>query len=123
MTSSFPFDPNQFKMGQRQSWDSVAQGWRIWWKPIEKGSQKLSNRLVELAKIKPGQRVLDIATGIGEPALTAAKLVGSSGHVIATDISVQMLAIARERATYIYSSEIGQLLTTTMERISLTFQQ
>ena len=71
MTSPFQFDPNQFKMGQRQSWDSVAQGWRTWWEPIEKGSQKLSNRLVELAEIKPGQRVLDIATGIGEPAMTA----------------------------------------------------
>jgi SAM-dependent methyltransferase len=54
--------------------------------------------LVELAEIKPGQRVLDIATGIGEPAITAARTVGDKGHVIATDISTQMLAIGRERA-------------------------
>ena len=103
MTSSFPFDPNQFKMGQRQSWDSVAQGWRTWWEPIEKGSQKLSNRLVELAKIKPGQRVLDIATGIGEPAMTAAKLVGSSGHVIATDISGTNVGNCKRKG-YVYGS-------------------
>jgi ubiquinone/menaquinone biosynthesis C-methylase UbiE len=96
MTSTF--DPNKFKMGQRQNWDSVAEGWKQWWETFEKGAQRLSNRLIELAKIKSGQRVLDIATGIGEPAITAAKIVGTSGHVLATDISAQMLGIAKERA-------------------------
>ena len=33
--------------------------------PIEKGAQKISRRLIELAEIKPGQKVIDIATGIG----------------------------------------------------------
>ena len=40
---------------------------------IEKGL-KISQRLIELAEIKPGQRVLDVATGIGEPSITAQKL-------------------------------------------------
>jgi SAM-dependent methyltransferase len=51
-----------------------------------------------LAEIKSGDRVLDIATGIGEPAVTAAKKVMPSGKVVATDISPQMLAIAKTRA-------------------------
>jgi len=42
--------------------------------------------------------VLDIATRIGEPALLAASRVGPAGRVVATDISSQMLDIARERA-------------------------
>jgi ubiquinone/menaquinone biosynthesis C-methylase UbiE len=54
--------------------------------------------LVELAEIKPGQRILDIATGIGEPALTAARIVGSTGHILAIDISTEMIAIAKQRA-------------------------
>jgi len=41
--------------------------------------------------------VLDIATGIGEPAVTAARRVGPGGQVVAIDQSPQMLAIARER--------------------------
>jgi SAM-dependent methyltransferase len=41
---------------------------------------------------------LDVATGIGEPAVTAAKIVGPSGKVIAIDLSPGMLSIARERA-------------------------
>ena len=69
-----------------------------WWKTIENGAQNVSNRLVELANIKPGDKVLDIATGIGEPAITAAKRVGSSGCVKATDLSPQMLSIAKQRA-------------------------
>ena len=42
--------------------------------------------------------VLDIATGIGEPAITAANRVGQNGHVLATDISPQMLSVAKQRA-------------------------
>jgi enediyne biosynthesis protein CalE5 len=89
---------NQFKISQRKSWDSVAAGWRTWWKTIERGGQKVSDKLVRLAEIKPGQKVLDIATGIGEPAVTAARTVGDKGH--ATDISPGMLAIGRERAQH-----------------------
>jgi protein-L-isoaspartate O-methyltransferase len=69
--ASASFDPNQSKIGRGQIWDSAAQGYRIWWPHIEKAAQSLSNRLIELAEIRPGQRILDIATGIGEPALTA----------------------------------------------------
>lgn len=92
------FDPNEFKSSQRQSWDSVARGWQKWWKTFENGAQKVSDRLIELANIESGDKVLDVATGIGEPAISAAKIVGNSGRVTATDISSEMLAIAKVRA-------------------------
>ncbi|HWL85920.1 MAG TPA: class I SAM-dependent methyltransferase, partial [Polyangiaceae bacterium] len=44
----------------------------------------------------PGEQVLDLASGSGEPALTLAKAVGARGHVIATDLSHAMLAIVGE---------------------------
>ncbi len=94
-----PFDPAQFKNTQRQEWDAVAAGWRKWWEIIESGAQQVSDRLLELAEVQPGHRVLDVATGIGEPAVSAARRVGATGHVVATDQSPQMLAIAQERAT------------------------
>jgi ubiquinone/menaquinone biosynthesis C-methylase UbiE len=93
--------PNELvrdKEVQRQQWDSVAAGWKKWWRAIENGAQDVSKRMLELAEVKPAQRVLDIATGIGEPALSAASRVGPAGRVVATDLSPQMLAIARERA-------------------------
>jgi len=92
------FDPVQYKAGQRQLWDTVAPGWKKWWPTQEQGAQPVSDRLVELAEIRPSYRVLDVGTGIGEPALTAAQRVGAAGHVVATDHAPQMLAIAQERA-------------------------
>jgi ubiquinone/menaquinone biosynthesis C-methylase UbiE len=92
------FNPEEFKAQQRQMWDSAAAGWQAWWETIERGAQKVSDKIVELAEIKPGDRVLDIATGIGEPAVTAARRVKPNGKVVATDISPQMLAIAMTRA-------------------------
>jgi enediyne biosynthesis protein CalE5 len=90
---------DQIKQGQRQSWDSVALGWQKWWKIFENGAQTVSNKLIELADVKPNSKVLDIATGIGEPAITAAnRVVNSGGHVLATDLSPQMLSIAKDRA-------------------------
>src|SRR5262249_43004697 len=58
----------------------------------------VSERLVEMAGVEAGHRVLDVAAGYGEPALTAARLVGGRGGVVATDISEGMLAFGRERA-------------------------
>jgi SAM-dependent methyltransferase len=95
--SKTPIDPNQWKARQRQEWDTVSFGWRTWWETFERSAQTLSDHLIALAQIEPGQRVLDIATGIGEPAVTAARRVGPGGQVVAIDQSPQMLAIARER--------------------------
>ncbi len=95
--STTPSDPNQWKAQQRQEWDVVSSGWRTWWQTFEQAAQPLSDHLIALAQIEPGQRVLDIATGIGEPAVTAARRVGPTGQVVAIDQSPQMLAIARER--------------------------
>jgi cyclopropane fatty-acyl-phospholipid synthase-like methyltransferase len=56
-------------------WDNAAAGWHDWWETIERAAQKVSDKIVQLAEIQPGDRVLDIATGIGEPAVTAARRV------------------------------------------------
>ena len=91
-------DLARYREEQRRQWDSVAAGWKKWWPTIENGAQNVSQRMIELAEVRPGHQVLDIATGIGEPALLAAGRVGPAGRVIATDLSFRMLDIARERA-------------------------
>ena len=113
-------DSKQFKEAQRKSWDSAAIGWQKWWKTFEKDAQNLSNHLVELAKINSSSKVLDIATGIGEPAITAARKVGNgNGHVLATDISPQMLSIARQRAASLGLQDVIEFKEGDAETISL----
>jgi enediyne biosynthesis protein CalE5 len=131
--SSSSFDNEQLKIEQRQRWNSVAAGWKEWWQTIEIAAQKVSDRLIEIAEIKPGQKVLDIATGIGEPAVTAArKLVGLSspvnkindnekntGHVLATDISSEMLTIAKQRAAELGLQDVIEFRQADAEMLEL----
>src|SRR3984957_3333091 len=94
-------DPNsehlKIKGQQKAAWDDSAAGWKRWWPTFERSAQLVNDRLVELAGVRAGNRVIDIATGSGEPALTCARVVGPSGRVVAVDMSPGMLAIARER--------------------------
>ncbi|MGA2410714.1 MAG: methyltransferase domain-containing protein [Candidatus Binataceae bacterium] len=92
-------DPELLKDRQRRDWDAAASGWDKWWPHFERAAQHVSDRLVDLAHVREGHRVLDIATGNGEPALTAARRTGPHGLVVATDQSDGMLAIARARAS------------------------
>lgn len=56
-------------------------------------------RAVDLARVGPGDRVLDVATGTGDLALELARRVAPGGAVIASDFSQEMLAHARRKAT------------------------
>jgi arsenite methyltransferase len=57
-----------------------------------------ANRLVELIDLKPGQRVLDVATGTGVAAIAASHRMGPGGHVVGVDIASDMLGQARKKA-------------------------
>jgi enediyne biosynthesis protein CalE5 len=113
------FNPDEFKAQQREMWDNAAAGWQNWWETVERGAQKVSNKLVELAEIKPGDKVLDIATGIGEPAVTAARRVKPNGKVVAIDISPQMLAIAKTRAKSLGLDDIIEFRESDGEKLDL----
>jgi len=91
-------DPAEFREAQHKHWDSAAVGWNEWSEFNDDADRHISERLVELADVRAGSRVLDIAAGYGEPALTAARKTGPEGRVVATDISPEMLAFGRERA-------------------------
>src|SRR3954463_12291435 len=91
-------DPGDFRETQHRNWDSAAAGWKEWSEFNESAHRHISERLVELAGVRPRSRGLDVAAGYGEPALTAARIAGPEGQVVATDISAEMLAFGRERA-------------------------
>ena len=61
-------------------------------------SAPLSERMLDLAGLRPGMRVLDLATGRGEPALRAARRVGPQGRVVGVELSEPLMRMAREKA-------------------------
>lgn len=91
------FDISELKERERNNWSSVAEGWRRRDELLRKGAAPVAKRMLELSGISSGSRLLDIASGTGEPAISAAQIVGESGKVIGTDLVDEMLAVAREK--------------------------
>jgi enediyne biosynthesis protein CalE5 len=112
-------DAGEFRAGQRRQWNSAATGWRKWSELIDGAATGVSERLVELAGIEAGSRVLDVAAGYGEPSLTAAARAGADGRVVATDISAEMLAFGRERAAAV---GLGNIEFVESDAASLDFE-
>jgi len=54
--------------------------------------------MLDLAEVRTGSRVLDVAAGTGDQTLMAAQRVGSTGYVLATDVSTSMLKLAADAA-------------------------
>jgi len=91
-------DAVAFRDGQREQWNKAATGWDKWSSLIDEGASVVSDRLVDLAGVQAGSRVLDVACGYGEPSLPAARKAGPEGSVVATDIAKVMLDFAAKRA-------------------------
>jgi ubiquinone/menaquinone biosynthesis C-methylase UbiE len=83
---------------QQQDWNRVAPGWEKWDLQLDGNLAFLNHRLVGDARLRAGQRVLDLGSGTGYPALLAAQVVGSQGSVIGIDLAEGMLATARRKA-------------------------
>src|SRR4051812_33694982 len=77
---------------------SPEEVWRTYDQMEARLTAPLSERMLELAQLRPGMRVLDLATGRGEPAVSAAHRVSPTGSVVGVDISHTMLEMARARA-------------------------
>ena len=58
----------------------------------------LTELIVREAHVEPNMRVLDVASGTGEPAISIASLLNGTGEVVATDVSPEPLKIAEGRA-------------------------
>lgn len=83
---------------QRIIWDHFAAGWKKWDAELLGWQRPFGDAVIQDARLQPGFRVLDVASGTGEPGLTAAALV-PDGEVALTDISAGMLHVAAEKAT------------------------
>ena len=86
--------------------DSYADAWKRWFPVIERGADPLNRLMLERADLEQTDRVLDVGTGIGEPALTVARELGEGGQVVAIDHDPAMIEFARGRAEEIGAANI-----------------
>ena len=82
---------------QKEKWNKVSDGWKKWNEYTMKFLQPMGDAIIKALNIKNNDVVLDIASGTGEPALSIAA-IAKNGEVYATDLSEEMLALARNYA-------------------------
>lgn len=92
------FDAARYKQMQHEQWNKDGAAWHRWGATLEGWFAEVTSTMLDLGRLGPGDRVLDIAAGAGEPALSAAGRVGEGGHVLATDLSENIIAFARQTA-------------------------
>ena len=82
----------------REVFKSVAPSYDVMNDLMSGGMHRLWKRFtVDLANVKPGEKILDVASGSGDLALAFAKLIGPNGQVWQTDINEAMLKVGRDR--------------------------
>ncbi len=91
---------NTLKSELRNTWESAAPGWAKWEHVFAASLSSATDALIDMAGIRPGMRVLDLACGAGSQSIQAAKRVGPNGKVVASDISGAMLEYVRRNASH-----------------------
>jgi enediyne biosynthesis protein CalE5 len=98
--------PKQIIDTQREDWNRVAPAWDKWDRQLDENMAFVNYRLIADTRLRPGQRVLDLGSGTGYPALLAAQAVGSGGGVVGLDLADRMLAVARRKAAALGLSNV-----------------
>ncbi len=98
IVSLAPADVERFMTAQRDEWNEYAAGWQAWDPQFEVFWQGLTQLLLAALGPQPGMQILDVASGVGQPALTLAPLVGPTGSVTGVDLAEAMVTAARENA-------------------------
>jgi ubiquinone/menaquinone biosynthesis C-methylase UbiE len=88
---------DEIRDAQRDTWNRFAPGWKKWDGANLSMTKPVGEAMLDRVDLRVGHRVLDVATGTGEPGLTAASRVGT-GSVIGIDLSEAMTRIANDSA-------------------------
>jgi SAM-dependent methyltransferase len=92
------FDPAEHRESSLESWEAAASGWRRQQELVRAFTAPVSQWMLDALALVGGERVLELAAGLGDTGLLAAELVAPDGSVIISDQAEAMLAGARARA-------------------------
>lgn len=108
MTKNPPiFDAALYKKTTMQQWDTAAEAWHRWSPLLSRWLGPGTETMLDMCDITQGSRVLDVAAGAGEQTLAVARRIGDNGHVLATDISPNILAVASREARLAGFNNVG----------------
>ena len=100
-------DAEAFKSATRRQWDQAAPGWNAHTAQIREWLQPATEAMLEMAGVRRGARVLDVAAGAGDQTLDIAQRVGPEGFVLATDLSASILEFAKGNAQRAGYANVG----------------
>ncbi len=99
-TTPDPAKIHMIRENLREEWtgERTVAAWRKWHAQIAAFTRGATDAILEAAQLRPGMRVLDLASGVGDPALSIAAAVGPSGRVTASDMGPGMISLAEKLA-------------------------
>jgi SAM-dependent methyltransferase len=100
------FDANAHRESSLQNWEEAASGWTRRQALLRELGAPVSYWMIDAISPQPGQRVLELAAGLGETGMLVAEMVAPVGGVVISDQAEAMLAGARERAAALGLSNI-----------------
>jgi len=92
------FDPSAYKRTTRDQWDASGVGYDAWGATIQSVIRPAAEQMLEAIGVDEGSSVLELACGSGAFTQLLAERVGADGHVVATDLSPGMVALASANA-------------------------
>lgn len=98
MTAKPAIDGETDTAAVRAQWNQMARGWSDSGVVIRPWLQEATQAMLGMAGVKSGCHVLDVAAGAGDQTLDLAARVGPQGHVLATDLSPDILQFAAQQA-------------------------
>jgi SAM-dependent methyltransferase len=92
------FDAEIYRQASLEGWEAAAPGWVRRQELMRRYAAPVSHSMLDALALQPGERVLELAGGVGETGMLAAELVAPGGSVIVSDQAEAMLDGARARA-------------------------
>ena len=100
MSAPDPAKIQKFREQLHHEWTSqeTISAWQKWHTHLADFTRQVTAALLQSAQLRPGMKVLDLASGVGDPALSETAAIAPNGKVTATDLNPAMLDFIRDQA-------------------------
>jgi ubiquinone/menaquinone biosynthesis C-methylase UbiE len=90
-------DLAQYRKLSHDTWERMAAGWDDWNDSMAESSRAATEQMVAALSPRPGETIVELASGAGVGGFAAAAVMGGEGQLIMTDFAEQMVEAERRR--------------------------